>query len=160
MAAIEKRTGEKGETCYRVKVRLRGFPAQTATFRRLTDARKWATQTEAAIRERRFFKTAEAQKHTLGDLVDRYIRDVLPNKGTQRKTQKTQLEYWKGELGVYMEPGRCRPGLLVDPEAVRYRPGLLVDLEPSRCRPGLPDKFRVTQHWGYPQTLSNISNIA
>ena len=37
MATIEKRTTDKG-IAYRVKVRLRGFPPETATFERLTDA--------------------------------------------------------------------------------------------------------------------------
>lgn len=101
MATIAKRTDADGKTRYQVKVRLKGYPAQSATFERLTDAKKWATQTEAAIRERRHFKTVEAQKHTFADLVDRYVRDVLPSKGKQRKTQGTQLAYWRAELGVY-----------------------------------------------------------
>ena len=36
MATIEKRTTDKG-IAYRVKVRLRGFPPETATFERLTE---------------------------------------------------------------------------------------------------------------------------
>lgn len=64
MASIEKRKNKKGETTYRVKVRLKGFPTQTATFERLTDARKWEQQTEAAIREGRHFKTMESKRHT------------------------------------------------------------------------------------------------
>jgi len=57
-----RRTGE-GIT-YRVKVRIKGHPAQAATFERLTDARRWAQSTEAAIRERRYFETREAQRRT------------------------------------------------------------------------------------------------
>lgn len=49
MANIEKRTTDSGKISYRVKVRLKGFPTQTATFERLTDARKWAQHTESAI---------------------------------------------------------------------------------------------------------------
>jgi hypothetical protein len=51
----------------------------------------------SAIRERRHFKTVEATKHTFDDLVDCYIRDVLPHKGKQRKTQGTQLAFWNAE---------------------------------------------------------------
>lgn len=64
MANIEKRTSQDGQTTYRVKVRLKGFPVQSATFERLTDARKWAQQTETAIREGRHFKTTAAKRHT------------------------------------------------------------------------------------------------
>jgi integrase len=102
MATIEKRTTDTGETSYRVKIRLKGYPAQTATFKRLTDAKKWTQDTESAIREGRHFKTAEAKKHTLADLVDRYIKDVLPTKPKQAEKQKQQLEWWKDKMGIYL----------------------------------------------------------
>jgi integrase len=102
MASIEKRTTDSGETSYRVKIRLKNYKAQTATFKRLTDAKKWVQDTESAIREGRHFKTTEAKKHTLADLVDRYIKDVLPTKPKQAEKQKQQLEWWKGKMGVYL----------------------------------------------------------
>ena len=71
MATIEKRNAGEGKTTYRVKVRLRGFPAQSATFERLTDAKKWAQHTEAAIREGRYFKTSQSKKSTLADAIER-----------------------------------------------------------------------------------------
>lgn len=101
MASIEKRTTDTGETSYRVKIRLKGYPTQTATFKRLTDAKKWTQDTESAIREGRHFKTTEAKKHTLADLVDRYIKDVLPTKPKQAPAQRPQLERWKAEIGSY-----------------------------------------------------------
>ena len=78
MANIEKRTSSDGEISYRVKVRLKGFPSQSATFERKSDAKNWAQDTESAIREGRHFKTSEAKRHTLGELTDRYIKDILP----------------------------------------------------------------------------------
>ena len=50
MANIEKRTSGNGKTSYRVKVELMGFPVQSATFERLTDARKWAQDTKSSVR--------------------------------------------------------------------------------------------------------------
>jgi len=99
MAAIEKRLTGNGETCYRVKVRLKGVPTQSQTFRRLTDARKWATQTEAAIRERRFFKTVEAQKHTLAELVDRYARETPQTKPGEIASETHSLNGGKDSSG-------------------------------------------------------------
>jgi hypothetical protein len=49
MPTIEERTTKDGKTVYRVKVRRQGYPTQSATFTRLTDARKWAQITETAI---------------------------------------------------------------------------------------------------------------
>ncbi|QSA97725.1 site-specific integrase [Methylococcus sp. EFPC2] len=100
MATIEKRETQDGKSSYRVKVRLKGYPAQSETFDRLTDAKKWAAATESAIREGRHFKTAEAKKHTLGELIDRYTRDVLPNEKPKERAKKTtNLARWKDELG-------------------------------------------------------------
>ena len=99
MANIQKRSNQDGKPSYRVQVRLKGYPPQTATFERLTDARKWAQQTESAIREGRHFKTTEAKRHTLAELIDRYSKDVLPAKrdGTH---QARQLNWWKEQLGT------------------------------------------------------------
>ncbi len=101
MASIEKRTNQDGKTSYRVKIRLKGYLTQTATFDRLTDAKKWAQHTEAAIREGRHFKTAEAKRHTFTEMVNRYIKDVLPTKPKQQTKQTQQLEWWKAQLGHY-----------------------------------------------------------
>ncbi len=100
MANIEKRTNSKG-TSYRVKVRLKGFPLQTATFERITDAKKWAQDTESAIRDGRYFKTSQAKKHTAGELIDRYIINILPHKPKSVPAQKKQLEWWKQKIGAY-----------------------------------------------------------
>lgn len=101
MANIQERTSKSGKTTYKVLVRLKGYPTQTATFERKTDAKKWASQTETAIREGRHFKTTEAKKHTLSDVVERYIKYVLPLKPKSKRTQETQLEWWQKELGPY-----------------------------------------------------------
>lgn len=104
MATIEKRSNEEGKLTYRVKVRLKGFPPQSASFNRITDAKKWAQNTEAAIREGRHFKTVESKRHTFGEMIDRYIKHRLPLKGSARniRNQQSQLEWWKKQLGHYV----------------------------------------------------------
>ena len=102
MATIEKRQTREGEITFRVKIRIKGHPEQTATFNRLTDAKQWVQQTEAAIRERRYFKTSEAKKHTLAEAIDRYLKHILPSKPKSEKAQKTQLNWWKQNLGQYI----------------------------------------------------------
>jgi hypothetical protein len=49
MATIQERKTKEGKVTYRVLVRLKGHSHQQATFNRITDARKWAQQTESAI---------------------------------------------------------------------------------------------------------------
>jgi len=90
------------ETSYRVMVRLKGHPPESATFSRKTDASKWAQDTESAIREGRYFRTAESRRHTLADLVDRYQAEVLVEKSQEkRRDQDRHLKWWKEELGDY-----------------------------------------------------------
>ena len=83
MATIETRIGKDGRKSYRAKVRRQGAPSEHATFARLTDARRWAGQTEAAIEEGRYFPRSAVVRRTLADVIDRYIRDVffLPSPG-------------------------------------------------------------------------------
>ncbi len=101
MAYIEQRKAKDGKTRYRVQIKMKGCPAQSATFERKTDAKKWAQDVESAIRDGRHFKTAEAKRHTVKEMVDRYFRAILPTKGAQKSNQKTQLEWWKSRLGDY-----------------------------------------------------------
>lgn len=101
MATIENRRSLDGIVSYRAKIRLKGHPVETASFSRLTDAKRWAQSTEAAIREGRYFKTAEAKRHTLGDLIDRYIAEELPHKPKNARNIELHLTWWKTELGAY-----------------------------------------------------------
>jgi integrase len=100
MATIVQRTSRNGQTSYRAQVRRKGAPPLSATFTKLADARKWVQVTEAAIVEGRHFKTAEAKRHTLADLINRYCRDILPSKAPEsRRKQGQQLLWWRGQLG-------------------------------------------------------------
>jgi integrase len=102
MANIKTRTDSKNKKKYNVRIRLKGFPTQSATFDRLTDAKKWAQQTESAMREGRHFKTIESKRHTLTELIDRYIKQVMPTKPKSAKDQTTQLNWWKDQIGCYL----------------------------------------------------------
>ena len=102
MATIARRTDSKGKVHYQVKVRRQGAPAQTATFKRKTDAEKWAASIETAINEGRALPTIEARRHTVADLIDRYLVDVLPRKKAKTQgPQRQQLEWWRAEIGGY-----------------------------------------------------------
>ena len=98
MALIEKRMTDDGKISYRVRIRIKGSPQESATFARLTDAKKWVQSIESAIRENRHFKVSEAKRHTLSELIDRYCVNVLPNKKSA-KTQFQQLNWWKTKIG-------------------------------------------------------------
>lgn len=88
MAAIEKRTSKTGKTTYRVKVRLKGFATESATFDRLTDAREWAKKIEADMKAGRHF--GQSKRHTFNELADEYLQHAM---------DKKRLEYWRKAFG-------------------------------------------------------------
>tara|TARA_B100001989_G_C24550011_1_gene473720 strand:- start:4492 stop:5580 length:1089 start_codon:yes stop_codon:yes gene_type:complete len=98
MATIRKRLNSKGETSFHVQVRIKGYTPETASFSRLTDAKHWAQNIESAMREGRHFKTSASKKHTLGEAIDRYDREVLSHRKNP-VNQKKYLSYWKDALG-------------------------------------------------------------
>lgn len=139
MATIQERQTADGKTHYRVMIRLKGYPAQTETFERKTDAKRWATQTEAAIREGRHFGTTEAKRRTLGELLVRYLRDVLPGKAIKSQAaQRTQLLWWKEQLGTHALAD-VSPALVAD-----YRDRLT--REPIPPRTSDPEKAGPPRH--------------
>jgi len=70
MATIEKRRTSEGDIGYRVKIRLRGTPPESATFERLTDAKEWAKKTESDIKAGRHF--GQSKRHTFTELADKF----------------------------------------------------------------------------------------
>lgn len=146
MATIEKRSG-RGETAYRVKVRLKGHAPQSATFTRKTDADKWAAKIETEIREGRHFKTVAARRHTLAELIDRYIIGVLPSKKDAAQ-QARQLNWWKARLG------HCLLSDLSAPLLAEQRDALL-------CEPRRSDKPRSPATVNrYLAALSHVFTVA
>ncbi len=101
MASVEKRVTKSGEVSFRVKVRLKGYPVQTATFNRKTDAQRWAKSTESAILEGRHFKTSAAKKHTLSQAIERYKAEILPRKPKAVKQRTMQLAWWDKNIGSF-----------------------------------------------------------
>jgi integrase len=103
MGTIQARKTKKGETMYRALVRLKGYPIQSETFARKTDAKKWIQDTESAIRNNRHFKTAESKKHTVAEMIERYEDKILPSRVTAKKQGRpSQLERWKKDLGCFL----------------------------------------------------------
>lgn len=98
MATIRKRTRQDGKASYQAIIRLQGHPPASASFPNKTSAKKWAQRTELEIRENRYSRHSEASKHVMSELIDRYIKQVLPQK-RDSKNQKRQLEVWKDKLG-------------------------------------------------------------
>jgi len=122
MANIEERRNRDEQITYRAKIRLKGYPAQTATFNRKTDAKKWVQQVESAIREGRYFKTSEAKRHTLSEVIDRFVKNELPKLPKVQKLMTSQLLWWKNQIGHHILSD-VTPALIAELRDKLYKQG-------------------------------------
>ncbi len=112
MATIRERMNSKNEISYQAIVRIKGYATERATFKRLTDARNWAQATEAAMRERRHFKSSEAKKHTVAEMIDRYMKGLEQQNPKRRKDTQHIMDWWKAELGHCILADLTKPLIL------------------------------------------------
>ena len=113
LAYIQKRTSREGKVSYRVQVRRKGFPLQTASFSRKTDADRLARSTEVAIEEGRYRNVAQAKRQTVAELIDKYAEEYLHHKTRQGADQRQQLDWWRQQVGT-MSLADLTPELIAD----------------------------------------------
>lgn len=102
MATIRELTKKNGKKTYHVEVRITGYKPMRATFDRKTDAKTWASELESKMRRGKKIKDAEAQKHTLNELIERYIENELPQRKSDQEKFKMQLKWWQKEIGAFL----------------------------------------------------------
>ena len=100
MATIHRRVTRTGHVRYRAQVRIKNQPWVSATFRKRSDATKWARQTESAQITGAYSPPNAPLRYRFSDAVDRYRREVLPTKSPdEQKRQWFQLQRWRDLLG-------------------------------------------------------------
>ena len=109
---------------WRAQVRRTGRPPAAKTFKARSDAAKWARMLESEIDQGVFVDRSEAQRATLGDLIDRYLAEVTPLKKSAR--QETQrLRCLRTHFGAYSL------AVLRNTRIAEYRDQRLVGARPS-----------------------------
>jgi integrase len=98
MASIRERKKRDGSKVFAVQVRQRGFPAITATFPTIRMAQRWAKTKEAEMIEGRHFRSPEARRRTVAEAIDRYTREVLPEKRS-KNMHSAALPWWQRQIG-------------------------------------------------------------
>jgi integrase len=126
MATIRQRQNQDGTLTYHAQVRLKGYPAQTASFKRLTDARRWVARTESDIRDGRHFPGTAAKRHTVADMIDRYSKSILPHKAKSSIVNQThQFAWWNSRVG-HLRLSDLTPAVIAecrDELAQTFKPG-------------------------------------
>lgn len=74
MASFRKRNDK-----WQARITRQGHPDLAKSFNTRQDAEKWARATELAIDQGTFIDRSEANKTTLAEVIQRYMREVLPS---------------------------------------------------------------------------------
>lgn len=85
---------------WQVQVRRKGHPPVAKTFLSRLDAQRFARKVESELDKGNLVWSGEIEQTTLGELIDRYLREVTPTKRAAR--QETQrLKFLKRHFGTY-----------------------------------------------------------
>ncbi len=119
MASITKRNGR-----YTVRVRRQGTTSQCKTFDRMAEARRWANELDRKID----LGQLSGDDCSLGDLLDRYMREVTPLKrGYRAEAYVVQRlrRSWLSDIWL---------SSLRSSHLARFRDERLKEVGPSTCR--------------------------
>jgi len=85
---------------WQAQVRRRGIKPATKTFKTRIEASRWARLLESEVDRGVFIDRSEAERATVGELIDRYLTEVTPGKKSARQ-EKQRLSALKAKLGSY-----------------------------------------------------------
>ena len=100
MASIQRIVSPlTGEVAYRVQVRRKGRPPESARFPNRKEAVAWAQSLETSIREGRHFPHAAAKRTSFDALAKDYAETVLADfDEVQRRARTLQLNWWSKQF--------------------------------------------------------------
>jgi len=99
MGSIRELKKSDGTSTFHAEVRLKGFPRQSESFRTRSQAKLWIQKTETAIRDGRQPVAANLCERTVGDVIRRYVQEVLPLHPQRQDKLTTQLKWWHDRYG-------------------------------------------------------------
>lgn len=69
---------KRGEYQWEVKIRRKGYPTQSKTFDTKAEAYAWALQVESDMQRGTYIARNEADRTSMRELIERFIREVTP----------------------------------------------------------------------------------
>lgn len=128
MATFEQRTSG----WWQAKIRRKGCPPQSQTFQFKVDAEAWARDIENKMDRGIFVDRSEAERTTLGDLIDKFKTEFAPFHYKKREDEKEawrfQTKHLNDALGKYSVSA-------IDQKLVaKYRDDRIKKVSESTCR--------------------------
>lgn len=130
MATIRSREDQDGITIgWQAQIKRKGFPLQVKTFRTKAEATQWATVTESEMMRGVWRDRSRAESTTVTDLLDRYAREILPDKKSRQGPASVIRILKKSEIGKLSLAA-------LTPEAIaKYRDRRLATMSEKTGRP-------------------------
>ena len=142
MATIILRIGRSGKRTWQSQVRKKGYPRQTKTFDRKTDAIKWARKIERQMDESTWRNLNGADSILFSDALHRYLSEVsIKKRPRTEERDRLSASYLKQMLGA-LTLAQVTPD-----KVAKYRDERLKKVSPHSVRIEL-------------SLLSNLFNIA
>ena len=91
---------ERGPYQWQAQILRKGHPPQYKTFNNKFDAEKWARSIEAEMDRGAFVSRKEAENTTLSEILERYEREILPQKKGISQVS-SQIRFLKSRLGNF-----------------------------------------------------------
>jgi integrase len=85
---------------WQAQVRRHGVRPAVKSFKTKTEADRWARLLESEIDRGVFVDRSEAERVTVGELIDRYLVEVTPHKKSARNDAQ-RLKFLKQQFGAY-----------------------------------------------------------
>ena len=110
---------------WQARVYKKGYPTAIRSFLIRKDAEKWARQVEAEMDKGSYINSALSEKTTLGELIERYLREVTPlMRGAKADTVR---------LKAILRRPICNENMscLTPSKIAKYRDERLLEIAPS-----------------------------
>lgn len=109
MATISERLDDRGlRIGWQVRVRKRGFPVLTKTFRNKAEAQAWAKVTEAEMERGQWRDRTESEATNLVAALDRYAEEIAPRSKDGGFRVKGYIRQWKQRKIARLSLARVR----------------------------------------------------
>lgn len=142
MATIVSRPGPKGRRVWQVQIRKKGYPSQSKTFDRKTDATKWGRMVERQMDEGTWRNLTGAHSVLLSEALDRYLAEISIKK-RPRSAERDRLS----ASSLHLHLGKLTLARVTPDKVAAYRDKRLQEVSPHSVRLELA-------------LLSNLFNIA
>jgi integrase len=162
MPTIETRKNKQQKVIgYRVKVRVKGYPPETASFERKTDAKEWGQRIEAEMRADKYFSNAKAKKHTVSDLIDKYLANLKGVNPRRHGEVTPLLDWWKKEIGHRLLSGVSTADIVDGQQKLMARPKLSHNqtVSTTTISPATVNRYRVALHTAFGYGVKTVKWI-